>query len=751
MKKISLIMFFAIISFVFTMHLSALEGYTTDSGIRVRSGASVDSEAIDLIAYTHTVLDVVEDKLYNVGDPDCSSGWYKINYQGSERYICGLYVSLGKVPGPTDDVNTNGFEARIGATGVYIRTSPSSASAGYLALPGTNITVLEENISGYGCSWGWDHIKYHDNKDGYVCSRYVDKHDDIIDSDSEYEEVLRNAGFPDSYIPYLVYLHKKHPTWNFNAIQTGLYWDNVVSGEEDKQLIQTDVAAFVQNFNPVEGYDWYKSTNAVNAFYLDPRNFLTERFIFMFENLNYKYDSESTEGKENLTLNGADKDSEQTIKYYNTVSSIFTNSFLNTEEYIYDYIDAGYKYNVSPIHLASRTHQEGASDATYSAVSGTETRLYGSYSVYGYYNMFNIGAYNDDVTNNPVVRGLAFACGSACDFYDNYERPWDSIEKAIYGGTHFISAGYIAEGQNTLYFEKYNTSPTSRAYTYTNQYQTNAIAPCQEGDTAFEAYEELGLLDEEFEFDIPIYLNMPDNVSLPNVASLINSLSSIKIDGKLISGYDKDILSYDIKVSKTTNSINITTERDDEKSKVSGDGEITLDSDSKTINIVVTSESGKKRTYIINVTKVEDTTTVEDILSKLTFKTDQDILFNLSPNMQVGDMENSIKGVNDGALIVVKDSEGKVLDAGDKLETGYKVQITTLSGDIKEFSISIIGDTSGDGDVTILDLLQVQKYLLKEKNFDGAYLKAADTNGDGVVNILDLLRIQKYLLKDLTF
>ena len=61
MKKISLIMFFAIISFVFTMHLSALEGYTTDSGIRVRSGASVDSEAIDLIAYTHTVLDVVED------------------------------------------------------------------------------------------------------------------------------------------------------------------------------------------------------------------------------------------------------------------------------------------------------------------------------------------------------------------------------------------------------------------------------------------------------------------------------------------------------------------------------------------------------------------------------------------------------------------------------------------------------------------------------------------------------------------
>ncbi len=770
MKKISLIIFSFVLSFAFSMHLYAIEGYTIDSGINVRSEANVNSTVIDTIVHIHTTLDVVENKLYNVGDSNCSSGWYKINYKGSVRYICGLYVSIGKTPGTGGSgeviINTEEYEARIGAVSVYVRKEPSYNADGVVLLPGTNITVLKEGIKEIGtskCPGTFDYIRYYDNKNGYVCSTYVNKKENIIASDSEYEAFLKTKGFPDTYIPYLVYLHKKHPTWTFNAINTNLYWENVINGEENKQLIQTNVASYVKNFNAIEGNDWFHSTNAVNAFYLDPRNFLTERFIFMFENLGYIYDKEETtstetnnsEGEEatlNLTKSGANKDSAQTIKYYNAIASLFGNSHLGTEEYIYDYIDAGFKYKVSPTHLASRSVIEGMLDANYSAVSGKETRTYDGHSLKGYYNLFNIGSFNDNYTNgSPVLRGLAYACGPACTFNNTHGRPWDSIEKAIYGGAEYIASGYIAAGQNTLYFEKFNTSPTSDVDPYTNQYQTNVLAPCQEGEKNYESYVDNNLLEEEYIFDIPIYLNMPDIVSLPSVASTINTLSAIKIDGKVISGFDKDILTYSIKVNNTLNTINVSATKDDVKSKVSGEGVITLSEEVTTFSLEVTSESGVKRTYTITVTKVEDATSVDDILANLSFKNDSEVLFNIKPNMTVADMEATIKNQNENASISVKTSDNKGVESKEKLRTGYIIQIVTISGDTKEFTISIMGDTSGDGVITILDLLKVQKHILNSSKLSGAYLKAADTNGDGIVTILDLLRIQKVIKNELAF
>ena len=65
--------------------------------------------------------------------------------------------------------------------------------------------------------------------------------------------------------------------------------------------------------------------------------------------------------------------------------------------------------------------------------------------------------------------------------------------------------------------------------------------------------------------------------------------------------------------------------------------------------------------------------------------------------------------------------------------------------------MAIKGDVSGDGEITILDLLKVQKHLLKASLLTDEYLVAADTSDDNEVTILDLLRIQKYILKIITF
>ena len=85
------------------------------------------------------------------------------------------------------------------------------------------------------------------------------------------------------------------------------------------------------------------------------------------------------------------------------------------------------------------------------------------------------------------------------------------------------------------------------------------------------------------------------------------------------------------------------------------------------------------------------------------------------------------------------------------LKTGQTIKMITPSGESKSFVISIIGDVSGDGEVTILDLLKVQKHLLGSSKLSSEYLISGDTNGDAEVTILDLLRAQKYILKSITF
>ena len=79
-------------------------------------------------------------------------------------------------------------------------------------------------------------------------------------------------------------------------------------------------------------------------------------------------------------------------------------------------------------------------------------------------------------------------------------------------------------------------------------------------------------------------------------------------------------------------------------------------------------------------------------------------------------------------------SNGKVVTSGN-LATGMT---TTVDG--KEYTISVKGDPSGDGKVSVTDVVKLQSHLLNKTTLSGAYLKAADFNGDGNVTITDLVK-----------
>ena len=59
---------------------------------------------------------------------------------------------------------------------------------------------------------------------------------------------------------------------------------------------------------------------------------------------------------------------------------------------------------------------------------------------------------------------------------------------------------------------------------------------------------------------------------------------------------------------------------------------------------------------------------------------------------------------------------------------------------------ALIGDVDGNGEVSITDATEIQKYLVQYVSLNEEQLKVSDTNGDGKVDIKDVTQIQKYLV-----
>ena len=110
----------------------------------------------------------------------------------------------------------------------------------------------------------------------------------------------------------------------------------------------------------------------------------------------------------------------------------------------------------------------------------------------------------------------------------------------------------------------------------------------------------------------------------------------------------------------------------------------------------------------------------------------------------VESVQSALEAVGGKGSAVIQDKNGKTITDG-VVATGYKVVVS--SQNYKEtLTIVVKGDTSGDGKINALDLLQVQKSILGTYKLNDEYKLAGDTSGDGKVNALDLLQVQKNIL-----
>lgn len=343
--------------------------------------------------------------------------------------------------------------------------------------------------------------------------------------DSSFENSISN--FPESYKPYLRKLHAIYPSWSFKADYTNLDWN--ASSEAESQKGQSAISylypslIFKDSVNPngivVDGTKWYAPAKEAVMYYLDPRNFINSKNIFMFKGLSYNPNEDSAVKD---ILKGSFMDTSFTEKGY-------------TKTYADAFIEAARESNISSVFLASRALQE----------LGTTKPLQvtGTVSGYeGYYNFYNIGAYSG---SDNYIKGLQHAKNNG----------WNSILTAIKKGALEIASGYINKGQDTTYYQKFNVSSYKTRNVYTHEYQTNIMAPKTESESVYKSYKENNKLSYAYTFIIPVYNNRPNSAFKVSRTDTVGGTSSNTIVDTNQGGNTQNTVSVETKISKAGYSV----------------------------------------------------------------------------------------------------------------------------------------------------------------------------------------------------
>lgn len=220
-----------------------------------------------------------------------------VNAQAQSGYVTnvgsGFHLKIRKGPGTNfDRVQYNGADT-------------------YLC-DGDSVTVLDivdaSANDKSGCSQ-WYKIRFlfkGQTLEGYAASAYI-----YIIPDTD---VTVPDDIPAIYKPYIEQLLKAHPNWKFVIYDTGYDWNSLFStgsngqGYPGRSLISYNYPLSYRS-TASGNYDWrndkwiahdsnqwYQANTQTIAYYMDPRNFLNENTVFMFESLSYDSTTQKIDG-----------------------------------------------------------------------------------------------------------------------------------------------------------------------------------------------------------------------------------------------------------------------------------------------------------------------------------------------------------------------------------------------------------------------------------------------------------------------
>ena len=491
--------------------------------------------------------------------------------------------------------------------------------------------------------------------------------------------------FENIYPGYKALLEKivaSHPNWTFKLYETGLDWETVINSEYQGH------GSSPKNLVP-SNYSsaWICSICGTRGYDTSGRWYCASRSA-----IEHTMDPRNTINETSIfQYLQLSNDKNITKEQVGIMASKI--SYLNDQKLI----DAIYEvannpdYNINPFYIIGKILQEQGSGAN-ALCSGNGYK--GQYV--GYYNLFNVGA-SGNGTEQVILNGLAYA----------KNKGWDTPQKSIMGGLNLLKS-YISRGQNTLYFQKFNV--VCAPY-YSNQYAQNILDSQSIGTILKGYYKDANLLDSSFTFIIPLYKNMPTTaVPSPTITAETGEIAYINAGGGLAlrSSPNGETITY---VNEGTQVI--ITQRATEK--INGYYWDKVSTPKGTGYMARESKDGSK-VYLLVETKPDP---IVEPTEK--YKIEDEII-KVIPGTKIAD-------------ILEATSEASVFGTGIKIKIGEK-----------EYTLVMLGDVSGDGEVKSKDYMMIKNYIMGTLELNDAEKKSADVNKDGEIKSKDYMMIKNYIM-----
>lgn len=611
-------------------------------------------------------------------------------------------------------------------------------------------------------------------------------------------------------------IKSKHPNWKIKILYTGLDWNQVIKNEttasHGRNLVYyTNSGAWVCSTCGNKEYDtgkWRCASEAAVSYYMDPRNWINDDYIFQFESLTFDSSTQTLAGVEKI-MNAAAWARGSTITYTKTNGSTGT---IN-KSYAQVVYDAAKEAGISPYHLASRLVLEQGKNST----PGSTAK--GTYSGYvGYYNFCNVNAWGS---------GTAAVMANAMSYAKN--NGWSDPELSIKGGAKFIAKSYINVGQSTLYLQKYDVD-NSDGKLYYHQYMGNVEAAATECKSVKSSYQSLGMIDNSFTFLIPVYENMPDtlcaspdstsivtqnvqitgtNVQIRNAPSLIGTVVAklntgdtvlrIECAASQVDGYywDKIVLSNGAKayvarnfikqVADVTNcnisavantSVNLrngpgTTGTSVITTLISGQAVTIIEKDMYNglngFNWVRVKLSNGTQGYIANqyLTEIgEASASTNNTDNSSSYKiatikcdegssvrirsqatTSSSVVTSCKKGTTVTVMQENVATANGYTWDKIVTSEGlEGYVANQYLDKGTSSTTTNTNTTTTNTATTISGDVNGNGGLDASDYVLIKNHIMGKTKLTSEQIKVGDMNGNGGLDASDYVLIKKKLM-----
>lgn len=104
-----------------------------------------------------------------------------------------------------------------------------------------------------------------------------------------------------------------------------------------------------------------------------------------------------------------------------------------------------------------------------------------------------------------------------------------------------------------------------------------------------------------------------------------------------------------------------------------------------------------------------------------------------------------LNGISEGSYCKVYNGNS-VVSGNSNVGTGMVVKIMDGNTVKASYTVIVTGDTNGDGNITVTDMIAIKAHVLKKSTLSGVYATAADTNGDSGISITDFIQVKAKIL-----